>query len=139
MLVAIFRANAKQACVIWGWTLEVEGLLHGGSWQGLVQGALRALRAGRHMAMGVPRRNMLEDMCHGFVGGTGFASDISAGLEVQFLCKLLCPALPCSALPCPAPHCTALPCPALPCPHTDWLESSSEYFTMSNSRHSLHM
>ena len=104
LLVAIHRANAKQACVIWGWTLEVKGLLHGGSWQGLLQGSLQALRAGRHMAMWVPRQDMLEDMCHGFVGGTGFASDISAGLEVQFLSKLACPALscPCPALPCPA-------------------------------------
>ena len=109
LLVASCRANAKQACVIWGWTLEVEGLLHGGSWQGLLQGALQALRAGRHMAMWVPRQDMLEDMCHGFVGGTGFASDISAGLEVQFLSKLPVPALPCPALACPA-----LPCPALP-------------------------
>ncbi|DBB02561.1 TPA: E3 ubiquitin-protein ligase smurf2 [Trebouxia sp. C0006] len=65
--------------------LEVEGLLNGANWQGLVQGALQALRGSRHMAMWVPRQDMLEDMCHGFVGGTGFASDISAGLEVQFL------------------------------------------------------
>ena len=99
LLVAICRANARQACVIWGWTLEVEGLLHGGSWQGLLQGALQALRAGRHMAMWVPRQDMLEDMCHGFVGGTGFASDISAGLEVQFLSKPPRPAPPCPALP----------------------------------------
>ena len=100
--------------------MEVEGLLHGSSWQGLLQGALQALRAGRHMAMWVPRQDMLEDMCHGFVGGTGFASDISAGLEVQFLSKLPCPALPRPALPRPAPPYlapsrNALPCPALPC------------------------
>ena len=109
--------------MIWGWTLSVEGLLQGGSWQGLLQGALQALRAGRHMAMWVPRQDMLEDMCHGFVAGTGFASDISAGLEVQFISKLPCNPSglsPCFALLCSAPTwplpCPALPCPALPCP-----------------------
>ena len=47
--------------------LEVEGLLNGANWQGLVQGALQALRGSRQMAMWVPRQDMLEDMCHGFV------------------------------------------------------------------------
>ena len=85
--------------------MEVEGLLHGGNWQGLLQGALQALRADRHMAMWVPRQDMLEDMCHGFVGGTGFASDISAGLEIQFIRELSCLALArCPGLlPCLAP------------------------------------
>lgn len=61
------RVNAKQACVVWGWMLEVEQLLGVGNWQGLLQGALQALRPSRHMAMWVPRHDMLEDMCHGFV------------------------------------------------------------------------
>lgn len=100
--------------MIWGWTLEVEGLLLGGNWQGLLQGALQAMRAGRHMAMWVPRQDMLEDMCHGFLGGTGFASNISAGLEVQFLSKLSCFALPCSAIL--RPVLPTLPCLAMPCP-----------------------
>ena len=47
--------------------LEVEQLLGVGNWQGLLQGALQALRPSRHMAMWVPRHDMLEDMCHGFV------------------------------------------------------------------------
>lgn len=53
--------------MVWGWMLEVEGLLNGANWQGLVQGALQALRGSRHMAMWVPRQDMLEYMCHGFV------------------------------------------------------------------------
>ena len=61
------RANAKQACVIWSWAFAVEGLLSASNWQGLLQGALQALRPSRHMAMWVPRHHMLEDMCHGFV------------------------------------------------------------------------
>jgi len=61
------RVSGRQACVVWGWMLEVEGILSGANWQGLVQGALQALRGSRHMAMWVPRQDMLEDMCHGFV------------------------------------------------------------------------
>lgn len=94
-MLCVCRMDAKQACVTWSWALQVAGLLQGGNWQGLFQGALQALRAGQRMAMWVPRQDMLEDMCHGFVGGTGFASDISAGLEVQFISEWPCPALPC--------------------------------------------
>lgn len=58
---AACQANAKQACVIWSWAFAVEGLLSASNWQGLLQGALQALRPSRHMAMWVPRHHMLED------------------------------------------------------------------------------
>lgn len=64
---ALCRDDAKQACVVWGWMLEVEGLVQGANWGGLIQGSLQALRVSKHMAMWVPRQDMLEDMCQGFV------------------------------------------------------------------------
>lgn len=67
LLLWCCRKDAKQGCVIWGWMLEVEGLLQGANWGILVQGSMQAMRGSKHMAMWVPRQDMLEDMCQGFV------------------------------------------------------------------------
>ena len=67
-------------------------------------------------------------------GGTGFASDISAGLEVQFLSE--CPAPPHPALPCHAlPLCSALAgCSTQPaCSHVAQVAASIERKTLTIS------
>ena len=61
------REDGKQACVIWEWVLDAGGLMQGANWGGLIQGSLQALRISKHMAMWVPRQDMLEDMCQGFL------------------------------------------------------------------------
>ena len=66
-MTVLYRENGKQACVIWEWMLDMQGLVQGASWGGLIQGSLQALRISKHMAMWVPRQDMLEDMCQGFM------------------------------------------------------------------------